>query len=89
MIYQLEIPVEKATVFSYWNDLPSEMKDYFEECSGYLDNPDADFVKVPLDLVADDFVGADDFAVVTTAYQELVTFLKANMLTNTTTAIVN
>lgn len=81
--------MEKATVFSYWNDLPSEMKDYFEVCTDWLDGAEADFVKFPLDLVADDFLGTRDYAVNVTAYQELVTFLKANMLTNTTVAIIN
>lgn len=80
-----------ATVFEY-EDFPTEIQDYFDECVEIVTNSTEYFINFPLDWTIDDFaLELDDHPVPTyvDAYFEVVTYLKANMIAGTELAIVN
>lgn len=78
-----------ATVFDY-EDFPSEIADYFEDCAEYVTNTLDSYVNFPLDWTIDDFDLEVDQPIpeYVDAYFEVVTYLKANMISGTELAIV-
>lgn len=82
-----------ATVFD-WEDFPTEIKDYFDECVEMITDTSSDsLVEFPLDWTIDDFdlEIEEDQSVPSyvDAYFEVVTYLKANMIADTELAIIN
>lgn len=81
-----------ATVFDY-EDFPSEIANYFDECVEMVTNGTGYFINFPLDWTIDDFdleVEEDQpIPEYVDAYFEVVTYLKANMVAGTELAIVN
>lgn len=76
-----------ATVFDY-EDFPSEIADYFDECVEMVTNGTGYFINFPLDWTIDDFALEydNDNAIALTV---VVTYLKANMVAGTELAIIN
>lgn len=81
-----------ATVFD-WEDFPSEIQNYFEDCVDMVTNNCNDtFLNFPLDwdVHTFGFVLEDcGFPTFIDSYLEVVTYLKANMVAGTELAIVN
>ena len=81
-----------ATVFE-WEDFPTEIKDYFEDCAEYVTNTLDSYVNFPLDWTIDDFEleleRDESWPSYVDAYFEVVTYLKGNMVAGTELAIVN
>lgn len=81
-----------ATVFD-WEDFPTEIKDYFEECvEMVVHNRNDTIMEFPLDWTVDDFMLDEDEEYhsppYVDAYFEVVRYLKANMVAGTELAIV-
>ena len=82
-----------ATVFDY-EDFPSEIADYFDECVEMVTEASSDsLLEFPLDWTIDDFeLDLEEDQPIpeyVDAYFEVVTYLKANMVAGTELAIVN
>ena len=83
-----------ATVFVDYEDFPSEIQNYFDECVDVVtDNHNDSFINFPLDWNSDDFALDEDDEpypqpAYVDAYFEVVRYLKANMVAGTELAIV-